>query len=182
MALRPQFAAGLWGRGLTRTDSEGIAASSASAGEAALPTVVAFMSTLFGHELADSDRAELLDRLAYTVKQVPPRADEYLVFELGLDRAARDAGAENFIASSAASKAAIVDELMLIDPVALWSRVRKRLSSDYAQRCDMREKTVPALSLVYQGSGVPWRVRGYNRWPGIPGDWHEILTAGNPYR
>jgi hypothetical protein len=42
----------------------------------------------------------------------------------------------------------------------------------------MRSTTVPDIVWLYRYSGAPWRARGYERWPGIPGDWHEYLTAG----
>jgi hypothetical protein len=176
----PHRVGSLWRQAFARQDSDS-SAPSAIVAEHSAQTAVAFMSALFGHPLTQEDRTELLERLAYTVTQLPHRAADYALLASGLDRMARDAGAASFIDATESAKATLVEDLMRIDPTALRFRVLKRLSSDYAREFEMRIKTVPALALLYKGSGVPWRARGYHRWPGIPGDWREIVTPGNPY-
>jgi hypothetical protein len=143
-----------------------------------LDTVITFIGALFGRALSDTDSAELRERLAETLSQQPGRAQDYSVLAQQLDRLARDAGAAGFIMANTAQRGGIVDQIMHIDPGATWSRILAHLSPGRRQYYRMRSTTVPDLVWLYRYSGVPWRARGYDRWPGIPGDWHEYLTAG----
>lgn len=145
-----------------------------------LDTVVTFIGAMFGRDLSDRDSAELLERLRQTLEQEPARAEDYMVLAQYLDRRARGAGAAGFAMANTVQRSAIVDQVMQVDPGALWSRVLSHVSSARRQYYRMRSATVPALAWLYRGSSVPWRARGYERWPGIPGDWHEYLTAGKP--
>ena len=138
-----------------------------------LDTVITFIGAL-----SDTDSAELRERLAETLSQQPGRAQDYSVLAQQLDRLARDAGAAGFIMANTAQRGGIVDQIMHIDPGATWSRILAHLSPGRRQYYRMRSTTVPDLVWLYRYSGVPWRARGYDRWPGIPGDWHEYLTAG----
>src|SRR5579862_5308000 len=99
MLYGPQRLQGLWRYPLVGTDTDSLPVSTYGAGHT-LPVMVGFMAALFGHELTEEDRAELLDRLAYTVKQVPQRAAEYAALELVLDRLARNEGAASFADAS----------------------------------------------------------------------------------
>ena len=146
--------------------------------EATLDTVVTFIGALFGHTLSDTDSAELRERLTETLAQEPGRAQDYAVLAHELDHLARATGAGGFVMANSAQRSSIVDEIMHIDPGTPWSRILAHLTPGRRQYYRMRSTTVPDLVWLYRYSGVPWRARGYERWPGIPGDWHEYLTAG----
>ena len=146
--------------------------------EDTLDTIIAFIGALFGRPLSDTDDAELRERLAETLSQDPGRAQDYTALAQLLDRLARDAGAAGFVTANSSQRSGIVDQIMRIDPGATWSRILAHLSSGRRQYYRIRSTTVPDLVWLYRYSGVPWRARGYERWPGIPGDWHEYLTTG----
>jgi hypothetical protein len=146
--------------------------------EGTLDTVITFIGALFGRVLSDTDRTELRERLAETLSQEPGRAQDYTVLAQQLDRLARDAGAAGFVKANTAQRGSIVDQIMHIDPGTMWSRILAHLTPGRGRYYRIRSTTVPDLVWLYRYSGVPWRARGYERWPGIPGDWHEYLTPG----
>ncbi len=147
----------------------------------ALTTTVAFIGALFGRNLTTQDHDELLERLAYTITQESDYAQDYIILSSHLDGLARNLGSKSFIEMTDTDKAAIVQRIMRLDPTALLPRILSRLSAERHQDRRIRVVTVPRLAWLYRQSGVPWRARGCARWPGIPGDWHEYLAAGNAY-
>ncbi len=146
-----------------------------------LNTTVAFMGTLFGRQLTADDQTELLDRLVYATQRDPSRREYYDLLWQYLNRRARSAGFANFEAADSAGRTAIVDRIMRSDVSPLLSRLLAVVSADRHQLRRIRLAVIPQLAWLYRHSGVPWRARGYTRWPGIPGDWHEYLAAGRPY-
>ena len=146
-----------------------------------LQSSVVFLGVLFGRELHQADREELRERLAYTVEQEPPRLEDYTVLVRHLDRLAIHRGAGSFATANDATQSAVLDEVMRIHPRSLTARVMMRMSQASARHYRMRSATIPALSWLYANSGVAWRARGYRRWPGIPGNWRDVLAPGNPY-
>jgi hypothetical protein len=144
-------------------------------------TVVAFMGALFGRELPEEDLADLSDRLNYLLDHDATFDHECAVLVHHLDRLARKQGAMTFRSSSASQKDSIVDQIMRIDYKSILSRLLSQLSGSERDYHRMRWSIVPQLAWIYRNSGAAWRTRGYARWPGIPGDWHEIQTAGPPY-
>lgn len=144
-------------------------------------TVLAFIGALFGRELSEQDLAELSDRLNYLLSSAAMFNHECAVLVQYLDGLARQRGAATFRSSSAAQKQAMVDKIMQIDPKSILSRVLSRLSGSERDHYRMRWSIVPQLAWVYRNSGAAWRARGYTRWPGIPGDWHDVLAPGPPY-
>jgi hypothetical protein len=97
-----------------------------------------------------------------------------------LDRLAHSFGSNSFAATDDARRTAIVLQIMQIDPASLRARLLAHLSPERYQRYRAR-LMLPALTWLYRHSGVPWRARGYTRWPGIPGSWREYLKPGNAY-
>jgi len=148
---------------------------------AVLTTTIAFMGALFGRNLIREDQAELRERLEYTVAQEPERLQHYAVLARRLDRWAGNSGAPGFARASAGTQTQILDGMMNIRHQTLWARLLSRISAPTARHYRMRSHTIPALGWLYGNSGVAWRARGYERWPGIPGNWREILSAGKPY-
>ena len=146
--------------------------------EGTLDTVITFIGALFGRALSETDRTELRERLTETLSQDPGRTQDYTALAQLIDRLARDAGAAGFVMANSAQRSSIVDQIMRIDPGTLRSRLLAHLTPGRRQYYRIRSTTVPDLVWLYRYSGVPWRARGYERWPGVPGDWHEYLTAG----
>lgn len=144
-------------------------------------TVLTFIGALFGKDLSEQDLADLSDRLNYLLSSdtVLNRTSAVLVHHL--DRLAIKGGATTFRSSSASQKQSIVDQIMRIDYKSNLSRLLSKLSASERDYYHMRWSVVPQLAWLYRNSAVPWRARGYARWPGIPGDWHEIVTPGAPY-
>jgi hypothetical protein len=142
-------------------------------------TLIAFLATLFAHEMSAEDVTELQERLTESQQQDPQRMQTYAVLSRHLDGFAHTRGAASFTAATAAQRNAILDEVMHIEPARFSARVLSHLSTRAHQYYQIRSLTIPSLAWLYRNSGVPWRARGYQRWPGIPGDWHEILVPGN---
>jgi hypothetical protein len=154
---------------------------SAQARRATLTTTIAFMGALFGRALTGEDQKDLRERLEYTVEKEPSRLQAYAVLARRLDQSARNSGALEFAAAPAGAQTQILDGMMSIRHETLRARLLSRISAPAARHYRMRSYTIPALCWLYANSGVAWRARGYERWPGIPGNWREILSAGKPY-
>ena len=148
---------------------------------AILTTTIAFMGALFGRALTREDQTELRERLEYAAEHEPSRLRDYAVLASRLDQSARNSGALEFASASTGAQTQILDAMMSIRPETLRARLLSRISAPTARHYRMRSYTIPALSWLYCNSGVAWRARGYERWPGIPGNWREILSAGKPY-
>jgi hypothetical protein len=148
---------------------------------AAKMTVLAFIGALFGKDLSEQDLADLSERLNYLLSSAAMFNHECAVLAQHLDGLALRRGATAFRSSSAAQKQAIVDKIMQIDSKSILSRVLSRLSGSERDYYRMRWSIVPQLAWIYRNSGAAWRARGYTRWPGIPGDWRDVLAPGPPY-
>jgi hypothetical protein len=103
------------------------------------------------------------------------------VLAQSLDSRAKEHGAVTFLSCDALGKESIVNQIMTINHRSVFARFMSRVSNDQYDYYRMRSSTVGQLAWVYKQSGVPWRRRGYARWPGVPGDWREILSPGPPY-
>lgn len=148
---------------------------------ATLAPVVAFLGTLFGRELSAVDRTELSDRVAFATAATPGLGTDYDFLARHLDRFGEEAGAAGFLAASPAQREAVVERIMSIGPPSVFERVWAHLVHSRKRYYHMRFETVPQLAWLYRHSGVPWRARGYARWPGIPGEWREYTRTGAPY-
>lgn len=144
-------------------------------------TVLAFIGALFGRELSEPDLADLSDRLGYLFGSGAPYNQERVVLVHYLNGLARSQGATAFSSCNALQKEAIIQQTMKADYESVLSRLLWRVSKYGRDHHRMRRWTVPQLSYLYRHSAAAWRARGYVRWPGIPGDWREILAPGMPY-
>lgn len=143
-------------------------------------TMIAFMGALFGRDLTSLDAADLSDRLDELFAG-GTLLHEALVLAQQLDERARSRGASGFESCNPPQKEGIVDQIMSIDPKSLRARVWSRVSRHQRDWYRMRWSIVPQLAWLYRHSAAAWRARGYTRWPGVAGDWHEILAPGAPY-
>jgi hypothetical protein len=155
-------------------------ALSRAAPSAELTTLIAFVGTLFGRESFGNDADDLAERLNLLVSDVAMR-HQCTVLAQYLDSEARSAGAADFVGCDPGRKEAIVRRIMEVEPRSWWARVSSKLSPERHDFYLMKEWTVPALAWLYRNSAAAWHARGYSRIPGVPGDWHEILTRGAPY-
>ena len=147
---------------------------------AVLATATTFMGILFGRTLTSEDQVELLDRLNFTIAQDPTRLQDYAELKLYLDYTARRQGATAFVLSTTATQSELLDRLMSIR-FRWWQVLLSREFGGQSARFQrIVTVIVPGLAWLYANSGVPWRARGYDRWPGIPGDWRDVLRPGNP--
>jgi hypothetical protein len=176
-------AASLVALGLTRLPRHtafGLAEKSAEAVDAK-PTVIAFIGALFGRTLSQPEAADLAFRLDYNFSRDPTFRTDCAFLARYLDRTAREAGAASFDACHEAQKDAMVDTLMQIDPRSAIARILARSAQSERDYYGMRGSTVGRLAWIYRHSSAAWLNRGYRRWPGIGGDWHEVLRPGAGY-
>jgi hypothetical protein len=148
---------------------------------AAKMTVLAFIGALFGRHLSEQDLAELSDRLSFRLSSDATFTDECTVLVQYLDRFASEQGASTFRSCSDFQKESTVQRIVSIDSKSVMSKVLRRLSTSQRNYYRMRWSTLWQLSWLYSQSGAARRARGYARWPGIPGDWREILLPGPAY-
>jgi hypothetical protein len=144
-------------------------------------TLLAFIGALVGRDLSLQDRTELADRLAYMGQYRASLWRDCRVLAAYLDRQAGQYGAGDFAACSASQKASIVDEIMqlpLNSRIAFFLSRFSRTERDFYR---MRWSAVPQLAWIYRHSPAAWRARGYQRWPGVRGNWRDTLAPGAPY-
>jgi hypothetical protein len=144
-------------------------------------TMLAFMGPLFGRDLSSLDVTDLSDRLEDLFAEDQGILHEAGVLARELDKRARREGAIGFGSCSPSQKIGIVEQIMSMDPKSLQARVWSLLSRHRRDLYRTRWSIVPQLAWIYRHSAAAWRARGYARWPGIAGDWHEILVPGAPY-
>jgi hypothetical protein len=143
-------------------------------------TLLTFLGALFGREFSPPDAADLSERLAaFTANDELRRDCEELAGHL--DRLAAARGAPGFRACDASQQERIVGQIMAIDPKSFRARLLAKFLPERREYYRMRWSAVPALAWMYRHSGAAWRARGYSRWPGVPGDWHEVTQPGAPY-
>lgn len=147
----------------------------------ATPTVLAFMGALFGRVLSARDAADLSDRLNYGFARSKAFTEDCGVLARFLDKSARERGAPSFESCDAAQKDSIVGDLMRIDARSAIARLLSRSAPSERAYYRMRSSTVGRLAWIYRHSSAAWRARGYRRWPGVAGNWHEVLEPGAPY-
>jgi hypothetical protein len=143
-------------------------------------TVLVFIGAVFGHALVGEDRADMSERLDLFFAD-PNFRHEGGVLTRYLDDHAKSLAGSAFVACSEAQQQTILTQVMMIDPRSLKARVLSRLSSSERDHYRMRWSIVSSLAWMYRHSAAAWRARGYARWPGVPGDWHDVLAPGAPY-
>jgi hypothetical protein len=143
-------------------------------------TLLEFMGALFGRELSAPDADDLSQRLDLFVSNEALRRDcEALTRHL--DELAAAQGVSRFHACSPRQREQIVGQIMHIDPKTFRARLLSKFLAGRREFYRMRWSAVPSLAWLYRHSAAAWRTRGYTRWPGVPGDWHEIVAPGPPY-
>jgi hypothetical protein len=145
-----------------------------------LATVALFTGALFGHRLAQNNLSELVDRLDFAVNEDNSWRTEFSFLAQHVNNLAARAGASDFSNSSDSQIEKIITNMM--KPVSpRESRVMALVSEDERNRRRMRSSTIPSLVWIYTNSGVPWKMRGYTSWPGMPKDTFGYTQPGPAY-
>lgn len=144
-------------------------------------TVLVFIGALFGRALVNEDRADMSERLDLFFDSDADLRHQGAVLVHYLDEQAQRGAGTAFASCTEPQQQTIVTQVMMINPKSLKARVLSRLSSSERDHYRMRWSIVPSLEWLYRHSAAAWRARGYTRWPGVAGDWHEVLAPGAPY-
>jgi hypothetical protein len=144
-------------------------------------TVLVFIGAMYGRALVGEDKADMSDRLDLFFSEDPAVRHEGAVLARYLDDQAQTRAGTAFVACNDAQQQAILTQVMMIDPRSIKARILSRLSASERDHYRMRWSIIPSLGWLYRHSAAAWRARGYTRWPGVAGDWHEVLAPGAPY-
>jgi hypothetical protein len=144
-------------------------------------TVLVFIGAMFGRVLVGEDLSDMSERLDLFFASDAALRHEGAVLARYLDDQAQTRAGTAFVSCNEAQQQAILTQVMMIDPKSLKARVLSRLSSTQADFYRMRWSIVSSLAWMYRHSAAAWRARGYTRWPGVAGDWHDVLAPGAPY-
>ncbi len=144
-------------------------------------TLLVFIGAMFGHSLVGEDRADMSDRLDLFFASDAALRHEGGVLTRYLDDQAQTRAGSSFVSCGEAQQQTILTQVMMIDPRSLKARVLSRLSSSQRDHYRMRWSIISSLAWMYRHSAAAWRARGYTRWPGVAGDWHDVLAPGAPY-
>ena len=164
-------------------EGAGAAAGSAAGDTAALAgaheptaTMVAFLGTFFDRDFSEEDRLELINRLSFAMSTDAAVVADYRLLAKHANRLAVAEGARSLASANEAQRRAAIAHLADFNPYSLVSRLMSRMSERYLAYSRIRANIIPSVAWLYRHSGVPWRARGYRRWPGIPGAWTDYLT------
>jgi hypothetical protein len=141
-------------------------------------TVAHFTGALFGHTLTADDEAELVDRLDFAQRADAGWRNDFAALARYVDRLARHEGAASFAVVTADQRERVLARIMTAPVDDGRSGRLALLSEDERDRRRARTDTIAFLGGLYRRSGVPWRVRGYTHWIGIPGDAREYTRPG----
>lgn len=143
-----------------------------------LRTITLFIGALVGRQLSSDDIDELIGRLDFAVKHDSGWRIEYAWFARYLEEIVRGAGTPDLGSAPMGKRDLIVERVMAVSPWSTRSIALGLVSSTERNRRRMIFSTVPHLIALYARSGVPFRMRGYTSWPGVPGDPREYTRPG----
>ena len=144
-------------------------------------TLVAFIGALFGRTLPAQDADDLSARLGDLQTFDTALNHDCTVLAQYLEAMALNLSAKGFEECSASQQQSIVDDIMRIEVKSYSARLLSRLSRSHRDYYRMRWSAVPQLAWIYRHSPAAWRARGYERWPGVRSDWHDVLVPGASY-
>jgi hypothetical protein len=133
-------------------------------------TLVAFLAVFFGVNFDEVDRVDISQRLLFAVERNDGWHADYKNLANFLDAAAEDQGAESFVTGDAEQQLLVVDSLVWSKKARIRNRIRAMISDSGIEFLRMQRSTLPHLFRLYRHSGVPWRHRGYDTWPGAAGE------------
>jgi hypothetical protein len=137
---------------------------------AVVQSIVTFLGVFYGISLTKADRSELTQRLIFSTRFDSNWRVDYRAFVQMVDDIAQRNEANSFANASVSTQKSIIN---LVKEVSRnWSRRRMRafFGLDDTVLIKIQRATVPHLLRLYRMSGVPWRQRGYQSWPGVGGN------------
>ena len=138
--------------------------------ESAIDTIADFTGSLFGRQLTSEQKQELIGRLTFAAKSDREWHDQYIWLANYIDDLTKKLGVASFTAANMSQRLAVSNQVITYSPSSRLSKLRSLFSDKERYRRRMRISTVKHLEHIYINSGVPWMVRGYPTWPGVPGD------------
>jgi hypothetical protein len=138
--------------------------------ESAIDTIALFTGALFGRLLTSEQKQELIGRLTFAAQTDREWHDEYIWLANYVDNQVKELGAVSFAASNMSQRLAVANQVITFSTASRLSKLRALFSDEERYRRRMRFWTIDHLEHVYINSGVPWMIRGYPSWPGVPGD------------
>jgi hypothetical protein len=133
-------------------------------------TLVSFIGAMFGVELSKYDQYELSGLLSFAASADDGWESEYRWLSPYIDNMAKQAGAESFSSATSELRDSIMLDIMSWPVGSFRSKLLAMTTEQGLLRRRMQITTIPHLRRTYLASGVPWRKRGYQSWPGVPGD------------
>ena len=138
--------------------------------ESAIDTIAHFTGSLFGRLLTSEQKQELIGRLTFAAKTDSGWHDEYIWLADYIDDLAKELGVVRFTASNMSQRQTVSNQVVTFSPSSRFSKLRSLFSDKERYHRRMGISTVKHLEKIYINSGVPWMARGYQSWPGVPGD------------
>ena len=145
---------------------------------AVLEYAALFVGAAYGRQFNEVDNKELLGRLHTLVTQDDAWRPRLSWFSAFLDELAIAANEKSFAELSIDERETVVNGVLAHSIDSRRSKVLAFFSADERVRRLSHRATIPRLQRIYLTSGIPWRARGYSRWPGVPGDAREYTRAG----
>jgi len=140
--------------------------------------LVSFIGALFGQDLTQQDRDDLSELVSFAASADNGWVPEYRWLDAYIDKMAKEVGAESFLSATPELRESIMQNV-LSRPIKGFRLQLLAMSSEQEWlRRRMRITTIPHLRRIYLASGVPWRRRGYQSWPGVPGDPRAYTRPG----
>lgn len=141
-------------------------------------TLVSFIGAMFGEDFVRQDHYELSELVTFAASADNGWVAEYRWLATYIDNMAKKTGAESFSSASPELRESIMLNIMSRPASSFKSRLLAMTSEPELLRRRMQFTTIPHLRRIYLASGVPWRKRGYQSWPGVPGDPREYTRQG----
>lgn len=147
-----------------------------------LETLAAFSANLFGTQLIDASRNELKERLQYATKIDGGWFEEFQWFAMYINKRSNQMFNNDFPNLDEQQQSALFTLLRDERDVGTQrSKLLAMVSDDERNRRRVYTSTIPRLRRIYTHSGIPWRRRGYQTWPGIAGDQTAYRQKGPEY-
>jgi hypothetical protein len=127
---------------------------------------------------SQQDHHELSGLVSFSASADNGWATEYRWLSSYVDNMAKRAGAESFSSATPELRESVMQNIMSRPTSSFTLRLLAIASGQGLLRKRMSITTIPHLRRIYLASGVPWRRRGYQSWPGVPGDPREYTRQG----
>ena len=141
-------------------------------------TLVSFIGAMFGEVFSQQDYHELGGLVSFAASADSGWETEYRWLSSHADSMAKRAGAESFLSATPDLRESVMLNIMSQSEGSFRLKLLAMTSERERLRRRMKITTIPHLRRIYLASGVPWRLRGYQSWPGVPGDPREYTRQG----